>query len=64
MTTSIVRLSCVSPMVVALSMLWVGYHESGTWEDDPKHWQRIFREPKPEHVEVERSWYWRSPDFT
>lgn len=42
----------------------VGCHESGTWQDDPKNWNRIFGSPKPKDVTVVRSWYLRTPHWS
>ena len=41
-----------------------GYLVSGTWEDDPKNWQRAFHTQKPDNVVVLHSKYYRSPHFT
>ena len=48
-------------------MAWAslsGCHRSGTWENDPKNWKRIFGQDPPKEVKVLHSWYWRSPHFT
>jgi hypothetical protein len=41
-----------------------GYLKSGTWEDDPDNWRRVFGGEKPSHVVILHSRYWRSPHFT
>jgi hypothetical protein len=41
-----------------------GYLQSGTWEDDPKNWERIYSVKKPEDIRVIHSWYWRSPHWS
>jgi hypothetical protein len=48
------------PRVVALvlSMLILQgclFHESGTWEDDPKNWKRMFGDEKPDGVTLVHS---------
>jgi hypothetical protein len=37
---------------------------AGTWEDDPKNWNRAFGEELPKEVKVIHSKYWRSDHFT
>ena len=51
-------------LVILLSFLLVGCHESGTWKDDARNWKRIFRVAKPNDITVVHSWFWRSPHFT
>jgi len=41
-----------------------GYIMAGTWEDDPKNWERAFGSTKPEEIVVVHSKYWRSPHWT
>ncbi len=41
-----------------------GYVSSGTWEDDPKNWERAWGSSKPAEVSIPHSWYWRSPHWT
>ncbi|HEV8113280.1 MAG TPA: hypothetical protein VGR31_10945 [Planctomycetota bacterium] len=41
-----------------------GFLKAGTWEDDPKNWQRAFDAPLPPDVVVVHSKYWRSPHWT
>lgn len=41
-----------------------GYINSGTWEDDPKNWERAWGSSKPSGVSMPHSWYWRSPHWT
>jgi hypothetical protein len=36
---------------------------SGTWEDDPKNFDRAWGVAKPADLEMVHSWYWRSPHF-
>jgi hypothetical protein len=49
---------------VILAVVLSSCHSSGTWEDDPKNWDRAFRSDKPGDVIVLHSRYWRSPHFT
>ena len=37
---------------------------AGTWEDDPKNWNRAFHSTKPSDVTVVHSQYWRSPHWS
>lgn len=39
-------------------------HQSGTWSDDPKNWQRAFGEQTPTNLAVIHSQYWRSAHWT
>ncbi len=48
--------------LVALS--GCGYFRSGTWEEDPKNWERAFGSPKPAGAEVIHSRFTRYPHFT
>lgn len=32
----------------------------GSWKDDPKNWERAFRQPKPADVEIVHSTYWKA----
>ncbi len=42
-----------------------GYFVAGQWSDDPKNWERAFREAAPiEGVEIVHSWYMRTPHWT
>ena len=41
-----------------------GIRQAGTWEDDPKNWNRAFNEDLPAQVKVIHSKYWRSNHFT
>ena len=54
-------LACV---LLALSLAGCGYAKSGTWDDDPGNWDRVFGEEKPDTVVLVHSRYWRSPHFT
>ncbi len=53
-----------SIILLILTTILSGCHSSGTWEDDPKNWDRAFRSDKPGDVIVLHSRYWRSPHFT
>lgn len=48
------------------AILLLGCHPSaGTWSDDPKNWDRAFKQSRPpEGITVVRSWYMRTPHFT
>ena len=50
--------------IVLLLMCLTGCHESGTWQDDPGNFERVFNIEKPVDVTVVNSWYWRSPHWT
>jgi len=39
-------------------------HESGTWQDDPENWKRVFGIGHKEKITEIHSYYWRSPNFT
>lgn len=41
-----------------------GLFSSGTWEDDPRNWDRAFHTSQPEDVVIIHSYYWRSSHFT
>ncbi len=41
-----------------------GIMHAGTWEDDPKNWNRAFNEDQPAQVKVIHSKFWRSNHFT
>jgi hypothetical protein len=41
-----------------------GIMHAGTWEDDPKNWNRAFNENQPVQVKVIHSKFWRSNHFT
>ena len=41
-----------------------GIQHAGTWEDDPKNWNRAFSEDQPTQVKVIHSKFWRSNHFT
>ena len=49
---------------LALLPFLSGCHESGTWQNDPKNWKRVFGDDQPKDIKVLHSWYWRSPHFT
>lgn len=42
----------------------IACHRSGTWEDDPKNFERAWGVEPPKEVAVVHSWYWRSAHFT
>lgn len=51
--------------VLALAHLTgCGYFNSGTWEDDPKNWERAFHQRPPREIEIVHSYYWRSPHWS
>ena len=50
--------------LVLLALGACALHESGTWDDDPRNWDRAFPGVKPEGVTVVHSRYHRSPHFT
>lgn len=64
--------STVASLVVKLFLLVLAVaalllsscHRSGTWNDDPKNWQRTFGEQTPTNITVIHSLYWRSPHWT
>tara|TARA_B100000959_G_C14816149_1_gene555928 strand:+ start:491 stop:937 length:447 start_codon:yes stop_codon:yes gene_type:complete len=41
-----------------------GYYKAGTWEDDPKNWERAFNSSRPPDVVVVHSKYWCSPHWS
>ena len=47
-----------------LVSLCVGCHRSGTWNDNPKNWERAFGQKPPKDLKIVHSQYWRSPHFT
>lgn len=49
------------PILLAITF---GCSRSGTWEDDPKNFERAFRQRPHEDAVIVRSWYWRSPHWT
>jgi hypothetical protein len=51
-------------VVLTLLPLFSGCHQSGTWENDAKNWERAFGQEPPKGVEIVHSWLWRSPHFT
>jgi len=50
--------------IVCAAVLTCSCHRSGTWNDDPKNWQRAFRERMPTNIGVVHSVYWRSAHWT
>jgi hypothetical protein len=51
-------------LVFCVVVLLGSCHRSGTWNDDPKNWQRAFGERTPTNITVIHSQYWRSPHWT
>jgi len=49
---------------VIAAVLTSACHRSGTWNDDPKNWQRAFDERTPTNITVVHSRYWRSAHWT
>lgn len=58
------RISLSLFLVVVMTSFLLCCHESGTWRDDSKNWERVFKTDKPDHITVVHSLYWRSPHFT
>jgi hypothetical protein len=54
----------VTLLLSCLLLTGCGYFYSGTWEDDPDTWERVYGYEKPNEIQVVHSWYWRSPHFT
>jgi hypothetical protein len=50
--------------VLLLALCLAGCHEAGTWQDDAKNFQRIFRVSQPKDVTVVHSRFWRSPHWS
>src|SRR5690242_11714816 len=53
-----------SLIVFVLLMVCAGCHQSGTWTDDARNWERAFGEKPPQDIKVVHSSYYRSPHFT
>ena len=51
-------------VVVVVLLAGCGYFKAGTWEDDPKNWERAFNSSRPHGVAVVHSKYWRSPHWS
>jgi hypothetical protein len=51
-------------LILAVGLSACGYFQAGTWEDDPKNWERIFKSEKPQDIELLHSWYWRSAHWS
>jgi hypothetical protein len=49
---------------LGLILCLAGCHESGTWQDDPKNFERVFRSSQPKDVVVVHSKFWRSPHWS
>ena len=47
-----------------LTLLVIGCHYPGTWQDDPENWERAYGSAKPDDVVVLHSYYWRSPHWS
>jgi hypothetical protein len=58
------RLRFAAIAALAVLSTGCGFIMAGTWEDDPKNWERAFHSTKPEEVVVVHSKYWRSPHWT
>jgi hypothetical protein len=59
------RLRTIKPAwFLWLLLCFTGCHESGTWQDDPKNFDRVFRTSQPKDVVVVHSRFWRSPHWT
>ena len=58
----VLRLIAGAWLAFLASGCWV--FTAGTWENDPKNWERAFGDPKPEGVVVVHSKYWRSAHWT
>ena len=52
------------PFLIVAMLALTACHESGTWVDDPRNFERFFATRKPNDVTVAHSRYWRSPHFT
>jgi|SRR3954466_6996366 len=50
-------------LIIAMTAL-TACHESGTWVDDPRNFERFFSIKKPDDLTVAHSHYSRSPHFT
>lgn len=51
-------------VLVFLFILFLTGCQSGTWENDPKNWERAFDSTPPSEITIVNSWYWRSVHFT
>ena len=49
---------------VVVNLIGCGYFNAGTWQDDPKNWERAFHQKTPQGIEIMHSYYWRSPHWT
>jgi len=58
------RISRVLLCVVLALSAGCGYVMSGTWDDDPKNWGRVFQSTKPSDVRLIHSRYWRSAHWS
>lgn len=47
--------------MVALLVSGCGFFKSGSWENDPKNWERAYGEKAPTAIVVHRSYYERMP---
>src|SRR5690348_10176314 len=51
-------------VILCVTLLTCSCHRSGTWNDDPKNWERAFSEHTPTNIGVVHSMYWRSAHWT
>jgi hypothetical protein len=59
------RVTCTIVFTFILTALnSCGYLNSGTWENGPKNWNRIFGTEKPDYVKVKNSRYWKSAHWS
>ena len=59
------RNACIAFMAGLLVMQSAcGYFMGGTWENDPKNWERAFNSKKPTDVVILHSRYWRSTHWS
>ena len=51
-------------MIISSSLSSCGYFNSGTWEDDPETWNKVFGEEVPSEVEIIHSRFWKSAHWS
>ncbi len=56
--------SATALLVVSCCLAGCGYFMAGSWEDDPKNFNRVFGYSPPEGVEVVHSLYTRFPHWS
>lgn len=54
----------ISLLLLLLVFLMSGCLGAGTWEDDPRNWERAFGQRQPEGIKVVHSRYTQTPHFT